>query len=187
MSKCREVRRTHASCISSFIAEEGIAAVYVIVSVVGGDGWTLEECGDRDASGARVGALLQPLIARKPVERRPTIRAWLPRSVLPPQVAVASTMPSTETAQGASGRITRDSAAVVRRRRAVLARRSVVRRKVLFVRCAWAIYPCDPSTLAPSAYDAIAVSSFGSPSACKPGAFVVVLAQPPSMAPSPMS
>jgi hypothetical protein len=87
----------HARQLHFFIAEEGItAAAYVIVSVVG-DSWTLEECGDRDASGARVGALLQALIAREPVERRPTIRAWLPPGFLPPQVAVASTMPSTET------------------------------------------------------------------------------------------
>jgi hypothetical protein len=39
-----------------------------------GDTWTLEECGDRDPSGAGVGALLQALIAREPSERRPTIR-----------------------------------------------------------------------------------------------------------------
>ena len=87
----------HARQLHFFIAEEGItAAAYVIVSVAG-DSWTLEECGDRDASGARVGALLQALIAREPVERRPTIRAWLPAGFLPPQVAVASTMPSTQT------------------------------------------------------------------------------------------
>ena len=87
-------RRTH---IAFFIDEEGTtAAAYVIVSVFG-DRWTLEEGGDRDACGARVGALLQALIARAPVERRPTIRAWLPAGFLPPQVAVASTMPSTET------------------------------------------------------------------------------------------
>jgi hypothetical protein len=80
-----------------FIAEEGItAAAYVIVSVVG-DTWTLEECGDRDASGARVGALLQALIAREPVERRPAIHAWLPPRFLPPQVTIASAVPSTET------------------------------------------------------------------------------------------
>jgi hypothetical protein len=80
-----------------FIAEEGItAAAYVILTVVG-EAWTLEECGDRDASGARVGALLQALIAREPVERRPTIRAWLPPRFLPPQVTIASTAPSTET------------------------------------------------------------------------------------------
>lgn len=80
-----------------FIAEEGItAAAYVILSVVGGC-WTLEECGDRDASGARVGALLQALIAREPMEKRPTIRGWLPRGFMPPQVAVMSTAPSTPT------------------------------------------------------------------------------------------
>jgi hypothetical protein len=80
-----------------FIAEEGItAAAYVIVSVVG-DTWTLEECGDRDASGARVGALMQALIAREPVERRPTIRSWLPPRFLPPQMTITSAMPSTET------------------------------------------------------------------------------------------
>jgi hypothetical protein len=87
----------HARQLHFFIAEEGItAAAYVIVSVVG-DAWTLEECGDRDASGARVGALLQALIAREPMERRPTIHAWLPARFLPPQVTIASTAPSTET------------------------------------------------------------------------------------------
>ena len=36
-----------------FIAEEGItAAAYVVVSIIGRM-WTLEECGDRDPSGAR--------------------------------------------------------------------------------------------------------------------------------------
>jgi hypothetical protein len=80
-----------------YIAEEGItAAAYVILTAVG-QTWTLEECGDRDASGARVGALLQALIAREPVERRPTIHAWLPPRFLPPQVTIASTAPSKET------------------------------------------------------------------------------------------
>ena len=80
-----------------FIAEEGItAAAYVILSVVGAC-WTLEECGDRDVSGARVGALLQALIAREPMERRPTIRGWLPPGFMPPQVTIASAAPSAET------------------------------------------------------------------------------------------
>jgi len=80
-----------------FIAEEGItAAAYVILSVVGAC-WTLEECGDRDASGARVGALLQALIAREPMEQRPTIRGWLPAGFVPPQVTIASATPSAET------------------------------------------------------------------------------------------
>ena len=79
-----------------FIAEEGItAAAYVVVTIVG-DTWTIEECGDRDPSGARVGAILQALIAREPVERRPTIRAWLPRGFVPPQVTNVSAKPSTE-------------------------------------------------------------------------------------------
>jgi hypothetical protein len=43
------------------------------ISVVGST-WTIEECGDHDPSGARVGAILQALIAREPLERRPTIR-----------------------------------------------------------------------------------------------------------------
>jgi GNAT superfamily N-acetyltransferase len=81
-----------------FIAEEGItAAAYVIISVVGDTSWTIEECGDRDASGARVGAILQALIAREPAERRPAIHAWLPPNFLPPQITIASAKPSTET------------------------------------------------------------------------------------------
>ena len=72
------------------IAEEGItAAAYITLSIVG-DTWTIEECGDRDPSGARVGALLQALIARQPAEARPVIRGWLPPGFLPPQVAIAS-------------------------------------------------------------------------------------------------
>ena len=79
-----------------FIAEEGItAAAYVVVSIIGRM-WTLEECGDRDPSGARVGAILQALIAREPVEHRPTIRGWLPTGFVPPQVTIVSANPSTE-------------------------------------------------------------------------------------------
>ena len=79
-----------------FIAEEGItAAAYVVVSVVGSK-WTIEECGDRDPSGARVGAILEALIAREPVERRPSIRGWLPPGFVPPQVTIVSAKPSTE-------------------------------------------------------------------------------------------
>jgi GNAT superfamily N-acetyltransferase len=79
-----------------FIAEEGItAAAYVVVSIVGRS-WTIEECGDRDPSGARVGAILQALIAREPAERRPSIRAWLPPGFVPPQVTIVSARPSKE-------------------------------------------------------------------------------------------
>jgi GNAT superfamily N-acetyltransferase len=77
-----------------FIVEEGItAAAYIVISVIGRQ-WTIEECGDRDGSGARVGALLQALIAREPIERRPSIRGWLPHEFHPPQVTIASATPS---------------------------------------------------------------------------------------------
>jgi GNAT superfamily N-acetyltransferase len=79
-----------------FIAEEGLtAAAYVVISVVG-RAWTIEECGDRDPSGARVGAILQALIAREPAERRPSIRGWLPPGFRPPQVTIVAETPSTE-------------------------------------------------------------------------------------------
>lgn len=84
-----------------FIAEEGASAVaYVVISVrhanEGGVEWTIEECGDRDPTGARVGAILQVLIARNPAERRPSIRAWLPAGFHPPQVEVIDQQPSSE-------------------------------------------------------------------------------------------
>ena len=73
------------------IAEEGItAAAYLVMSIVDGV-WTIEECGDRDVTGARVGALLQALIAREPAESRPVIRGWLPPGLLPPQITIAAT------------------------------------------------------------------------------------------------
>ena len=76
------------------IAEEGITAAADLVISVVGKTWTLEECGDRDPSGARVGALLQALIAREPVESRPLIRGWLPPGFRPPQVTIASAAPA---------------------------------------------------------------------------------------------
>jgi hypothetical protein len=80
--------------IEFVIAEEGItAAAYLVVTVVGST-WMIEECGDRDASGARVGALLQALIAREPIEARPVIRGWLPPGFLPPQVTITSSSAS---------------------------------------------------------------------------------------------
>jgi hypothetical protein len=84
------------------IAEEGAtAAAYVVISVVGRS-WTIEECGDRDASGARVGAILQALIAREPAEERPVIRGWLPPGFVPPQVTIVSAIPSTDVVRGCS-------------------------------------------------------------------------------------
>jgi predicted N-acetyltransferase YhbS len=79
-----------------FIAEEGASAVaYVVISAHSGE-WTIEECGDRDPGGARLGALLQVLIARDPAERRPVIRAALPHNFMPPQVSAIAKQPSPE-------------------------------------------------------------------------------------------
>jgi hypothetical protein len=79
-----------------FIAEEGItAAAYVVISVAGGT-WMIEECGDRDPAGARVGAMLQALLAREPAERRPIIRGWFPPGFMPPQVTIVSAQPPLE-------------------------------------------------------------------------------------------
>jgi predicted N-acetyltransferase YhbS len=74
------------------VAEEGAsAAAYVVVTVELEEQtlvWTLEECGDRDPSGARIGAILQVLMAREPSRARPRIRGWLPSSFVPPQVTI---------------------------------------------------------------------------------------------------
>ena len=73
------------------VVEEGSrAAAYVVVTVTR-EGWRLEECGDHDPTGARVGALLQVMIAREPAEDRPRITATLPPGFQPPQVSVTDT------------------------------------------------------------------------------------------------
>jgi hypothetical protein len=82
--------------VQFFVAEEGTtAAAYVVLTALGGE-WKLEECGDRDSSGARVGAILQALLARDPAARRPSIRAWLPAGFVPPQITIAGKRPSAD-------------------------------------------------------------------------------------------
>lgn len=77
-----------------FVVEEGMRAVaYVVVTATAG-GWTLEECGDRDRSGARVGATLQALAALTPGQPNVTLTAWLPPGFLPPQVEITAVRPS---------------------------------------------------------------------------------------------
>jgi predicted N-acetyltransferase YhbS len=80
-----------------FIAEEGASAVaYVLISARGST-WTIEEAGDRDPSGARLGAILQALIARDPAAPRPAIGGWLPDGFSPPQVHIAERRSAAET------------------------------------------------------------------------------------------
>jgi GNAT superfamily N-acetyltransferase len=73
--------------VDFFVAEEGAsAAAYAIVSI-NQYGWTLEEAGDRDPAAARLGALLQVLVAREPSREAPLIRTWWPPSFpVPPQI-----------------------------------------------------------------------------------------------------
>lgn len=76
------------------VVEEGMRpAAYVVISVAGTD-WVVEQCGDHDRSGARVGAILQTLIAREPAERRPSITTWLPSGFVPPQITVVRSEPA---------------------------------------------------------------------------------------------
>jgi len=87
-----------------FVAEEGNHAVaYVLISrgpmgnlADGPATMWLDACGDRDPTGARVGAILQVLLARTPAETPPPLLAWLPDGWLPPQVRIASRAPASD-------------------------------------------------------------------------------------------
>jgi GNAT superfamily N-acetyltransferase len=77
------------------VAEEGASAVAYAVLHENANGWTLEEAGDRDPAGARLGALLQVLVAREPSKPPPLIRAWWPRMFpVPPQITLTNASPA---------------------------------------------------------------------------------------------
>ncbi len=72
--------------VEFLVAEEGhMAVAYLVCSVHNGE-WTIEEAGDRDPSGARLGAMLQVMLAREPSLAPPTIGGWWPHDVTPPQL-----------------------------------------------------------------------------------------------------
>src|ERR1051326_7240696 len=77
--------------VQFFVAEGGASGVAYVVFVARSGEWWIDQLGDRDPTGARVGAILQALIARDPAEKRPAIRAWLPHAFGPPQIQVVST------------------------------------------------------------------------------------------------
>jgi predicted N-acetyltransferase YhbS len=80
-----------------FVAEEGLMAVAYVVITVDENGWLIEEAGDRDPAAARLGGMLQVLLAREPSGRKPAIRAWWPAAFpVPPQVTVAARRPSSD-------------------------------------------------------------------------------------------
>jgi predicted N-acetyltransferase YhbS len=75
--------------VEFFVVEEGgRAAAYVVLLEVGAFAM-LTECGDRDPSGARVGAMLQTILARDAASLA-HLRAWLPPDFVPPQVEVVA-------------------------------------------------------------------------------------------------
>jgi GNAT superfamily N-acetyltransferase len=79
-----------------FVAEEGYrAAAYIVVSR-GPDGVVLEECGDRDPRGSRIGAMLEALVERDPSNPDRNLRAWLPPGLHPPQVQLLDPTPAPE-------------------------------------------------------------------------------------------
>jgi len=69
-----------------FVVDEGERPAAYAVLLRTHDVRMLCECGDRDPSGARVGALLQALLARAPAAPAHLVRAWLPPGFRPPQV-----------------------------------------------------------------------------------------------------
>jgi predicted N-acetyltransferase YhbS len=78
------------------VVEEGHQAVAYLVATEQDGRWMIEEAGDRDPSGARLGAMLQVMLARYPGERLPEIRGWWPQSLRPPQLKVAASTPTQE-------------------------------------------------------------------------------------------
>ncbi len=83
-----------ARALQFFVAEEGAFAVAYVVVATQGRAWIIDSCGDRDPAGGRLGAILQVLIAREPGEQRPSITAWLPPNLRPPQVEIVSEAPA---------------------------------------------------------------------------------------------
>ena len=79
--------------VEFFVTEEAYRAAAYVVITRGPHGRRLEECGDRDPTGARVGAMLQVLSARTPAEPPLRLVGWLPDSLRPPQVRVEAGLP----------------------------------------------------------------------------------------------
>lgn len=88
--------------VEFFVSEEGHRPVAYVLLSRGPSGnlghgpeaiW-LEACGDRDPSGARVGAMLQVLRARTLSEPWPVFSSWLPDGWLPQQLKVVDRRPA---------------------------------------------------------------------------------------------
>ena len=82
--------------VEFLVCEEGYQPVAYIVCVSYRGMWFVEEAGDRDPSGARLGAMLQVMLSRHPGEALPDIRGWFPHALRPPQVRIVSESPTSE-------------------------------------------------------------------------------------------
>ena len=78
------------------VVEEGHQAAAYLVSTEENGRWMIEEAGDRDPSGARLGAMLQVMLARHPGERLPEIKGWWPHGFVPPQMKLVASTPTQE-------------------------------------------------------------------------------------------
>jgi hypothetical protein len=79
--------------VEFFVVEEGAQPAAYIVMTVTPRARTVEECGDRDPSGARVGAMLEAYAARlgdDPLR----LTAWLPPGFCPPQLSIVRRAPA---------------------------------------------------------------------------------------------
>lgn len=82
--------------VEFLVSEEGHQPVAYVVCASQRGSWFIEDAGDRDPSGARLGAMLQVMLARHPGEAVPEIRGWFPHALTPPQVHVAKATPTSE-------------------------------------------------------------------------------------------
>jgi hypothetical protein len=88
--------RVGARVTEFLVVEEGHQAVAYLICTEEDGRWVIEEAGDRDPSGARLGAMLQVMLARYPAERPPEITSWWPQGLTPPQVRIVATSPTPE-------------------------------------------------------------------------------------------
>lgn len=82
--------------VEFFVAEEGHRPVAYVFLTRSARGTVLEECGDKDPSGARIGAILQALAARDPSTPALRLHGWLPSSIRPTQVTVTEGLAAAE-------------------------------------------------------------------------------------------
>lgn len=77
--------------VEFLVVEEGYTAVAFVVCSVEGGHWFIEDAGDRDPAGARIGAMLETMLARMPADAAPEIHSWWPLASVPPQLTIVET------------------------------------------------------------------------------------------------